>query len=568
MSYFNNHTHTEFSNLRLLDCINKPQDLIDKAIKLGLSGICITDHESLSSHIKVNKYAKKIREQYPDFTVALGNEIYLTDSREMGQKYYHFILIAKDEVGYRGLKELSSTAWLNSYYDRGMERVPLLKSELRNIMRRFKGHIIGTTACIGGELGTSIINLHNCQEINDYDNGERYRQQINNFISFCIEVFGKDDFYIECAPATYPEQIIANKIMLKQAVLFDIKMCIGSDAHYLSKEDRYVHKSYLNSKGGEREVDSFYEFTYLMTEEETRELLKASYDDDAINYIFQCSNEMRKSIQFYSLERHQSIPEVEVTDYKKGYVPYDLATQYPILASLIWSDNIQERYWVNECLIALQDKGLFFDDRYLSRLEEEARVKRVIGEKLQTCMFAYPNTLKHYVDLFWECGSTVGAGRGSACAALNHYLLGITQLDPIEWRLPFWRYINDERTELGDIDIDLAPSKIQRIFSKIREERGELGLVQVCTFGTEGTKSAILTACRGYRSKEYPDGIDVDSAQYMSSLVPQERGFLWSIEDVVNGNPEKGRKPVAPFISAVNQYPGLLNIIIRIQGSK
>ena len=54
-------------------------------------------------------------------------------------------------------------------------------------------------------------------------------------------------------------------------------------------------------------------------------------------------------------------------------------------------------------------------------------------------MFAYPNTLKHYVDLFWNCGSTVGAGRGSACAALNHYLLGITQLDPIEWDLPFWR---------------------------------------------------------------------------------------------------------------------------------
>ena len=91
--------------------------------------------------------------------------------------------------------------------------------------------------------------------------------------------------------------------------------------------------------------------------------------------------------------------------------------------------------------------------------------------------------------------------------------------------------------------------------------------MQVATFGTEGTKSAILTACRGYRSEECPDGIDVDIAQYMSSLIPQERGFLWSIKDVVEGNPEKDRKPVAAFIREVNNYPGLLGIIRSIEGS-
>ena len=117
-----------------------------------------------------------------------------------------------------------------------------------------------------------------------------------------------------------------------------------------------------------------------------------------------------------------------------------------------------------------------------------------------------------------------------------------------------------------DIDIDLAPSKRPAVFSAIRKERGDLGLVQVATFGTEGTKSAILTACRGYRSEEYPDGIDVDIAQYMSSLVPQERGFLWDIKDVVYGNEEKDRRPVMPFIKEVNNYPGLLDIIMYITG--
>ena len=90
--------------------------------------------------------------------------------------------------------------------------------------------------------------------------------------------------------------------------------------------------------------------------------------------------------------------------------------------------------------------------------------------------------------------------------------------------------------------------------------------MQVVTFGTEATKSAIQTACRGYRSEEYPDGIDVDIAQYMSSLIPQERGFLWEINDVIYGNEERDRKPVTAFIEEVNKYPGLLDIIVYICG--
>ena len=86
MGHFDNHAHTYYSNLRLLDCINRPKDLINKAIELGLSGIAITDHESVASWIEVNKFAKELRETNPDFTIALGDEIYLTDSRDMGQR--------------------------------------------------------------------------------------------------------------------------------------------------------------------------------------------------------------------------------------------------------------------------------------------------------------------------------------------------------------------------------------------------------------------------------------------------------------------------------------------------
>ena len=144
--------------------------------------------------------------------------------------------------------------------------------------------------------------------------------------------------------------------------------------------------------------------------------------------------------------------------------------------------------------------------------------------------------------------------------------MGITQLDPIKWNLAEWRFLNKDRLELPDIDIDLDPEKRPDVLKKIREERGELRVLQVATFGTEGTKSAILTACRGYRSKEYPNGIDVDTGQYLSSLIPQERGFLWSLDDVTKGNPDKDRQPITVFNEEVNKYPGLLDIIYGIDG--
>ena len=565
-SYFGIHNHTHYSNLRLLDSINRPKDLIKKAKELGLSGIAITDHEALCGHMEINKIAKEMQESDPNFTIALGNEIYLTDTRDTNQKYFHFLLIAKDAIGHRILRELSSIAWYNMYVDRGLERVPTLKSELKQVINKFgKGHLIATSACAGGELSTNALAYAICRNNNNDQDAAIYYNNIIQFLEYCQDVFGQD-FYIECAPSDKKEQVLINTTLYNIAQYYQIPMVVGTDAHYLTAKDRYVHKAYLTSNNGEREVDDFYEFARLMTPKECRQLLMVSFNNEQfINEIFINTLNIQRQIQFYSLERHQEIPEVDVKNYPIHNPPLGWEN-YAILNKLFLSNNLQERYWVNACYEALIKLGKENNTTYLVRLNEEARVKQIIGEKLQTCMFAYPNTLQHYINLFWDCGSTVGAGRGSACSGLNHYLLGITQLDPIEWNLPFWRYLNEERVELGDIDLDLAPSKLPNIFKAIRAERGELGLVQVCTYGTEGTKSAILTACRGYRSVDYPNGIDSDDAQYLSSLVPIERGFLWSLNDLVYGNSEKGRKPQKIFTNAVNQYPGLLEIIAGIEG--
>ena len=572
---FEVHSHTHYSNLRLLDCINRPKDLINRAIELGLAGIAITDHEALCGHIEINMYQQELLKEHPDFKVALGNEIYLTDTRDMGQRYYHFILIAKNKEGHRALRELSSRAWMNSYWDRGMERVPTLKSDMEEIMKKYPGSLIATTACLGGELSVNTLNLINAEATGDKNGAEIAHNNIVNFMLWCKEIF-KDDFYVECAPGASRDQILVNKRLVSIAQAFGLKMVIGSDAHYLKKEDRYVHKAYLNSKGGEREVDEFYEFAYLQTNEEIIENLKKSdFSEDYIMQMFENSYGIFEKIENFSLAHKQTIPKVSVPDYPKKSFDKE---HYPILASMFESDDKVNRYWVNKCVDKLEKLDLY-NDTYLSRLEEEADIKQTISEKLETNMFSYPVTLEHYVNLFWECGSMVGAGRGSSCSGLNHYLLGITQLDPIKWNLPFWRYLNKERVELGDIDLDLCPSKRPRILNEIKKERGQffrpdidelsrenLGCTLIATFGTEGTRSTILTACRGYRAEGFPDGIDVDTAQYLSSLIPSERGFLWSLSDVINGNPEKDRKPITLFINEVNQYPGLLDIMIGIEG--
>lgn len=552
------------SNLRLIDSINHPKDLINKAIELGYCGIAITDHECLSAAMEVNQYAKKIKEKHPDFKIALGNEIYLTDNRERGQKYYHFILIAKDEYGFKALKEMSTIAWDNIYTDRKMERVPLLKTELKQIMSKYKGHVIATTACIGGELSQLLLQLVEARKIDDQQKAKITYKKIIDFIEFCLDVFGQD-FFIECAPSDFKDQIIVNQQLYKVAQVYDINMVVGTDAHYLTVEDRPMHTAYLNSKDGEREVDAFYYYAHLMDFEECERLLNLSFNNlDVVHTIMSNNNKIYNRIQEYDLARKQIIPKVTVKNYPKLSKVID-EINYPVLSQLFISDEIQERYWVNECWNELHNKQLI-NPEYIRRLEIEADIIKYIGTQLEDCLFAYFNTFKHYIDLFWECGSIVGPGRGSATGFLSNFLLGITQLDPIRWGLPYWRFLNKERVELPDIDIDLAPSKRPAIFEAIRKERGKYGLVQVATFGTEGTKSAILTACRGYRSDEFPTGINIEDAQYMSGLIPQERGFLWDIKDVVYGNEEKKRNPVSAFIKEVNKYPGLLDIIMSING--
>lgn len=566
---FDNHSHSEFSNLRLIDSINRAEDMILTAHKLGMKGIALTDHETVSGHVKwlnTEKELKKAGKIPEDFKCACGNEIYLVDDRNNIQRYWHFILIAKNTEGHRALRELSSIAWYNGFSSKGLMRVPTQKDELAEIVKKYPNTLIATSACLGGELPHLVAKLVDAEKKRlSEEEILNIKLEIVEFLRYCVDLFG-DDFYIEIAAADSKDQKVFNQRIKSIAESQGIKIVIGSDAHYLTANERELHKAYLNSKEGEREVDNFYYFAHMMDNEEAYGYISDIYSEEDFKEFCENSMEIYNKIEGYDIFRNPIIPEVKVIP-KECPVSLEWVEKYtyPVLYNLVISNNIQEKYWVSECLNALVNKNLW-NGKYLERLEIEAKVIETIGEKLGDCLFKYFNTFQHFIDLFWECGSIVGPGRGSAVCFLSNYLLGITQLDPVVWNLPYWRFLNEERVELPDIDIDLTPSKRKKIFEAIRKERGELNCVQVCTFGTEGTRSAIAAACRGYRSEEYPDGIEVETAQFLSGLIPMERGFLWSIHDVVYGNEEKDRKPNETFIKEVSKYPGLLKIIQSIEG--
>ncbi len=561
---FEPHSHSHYSNIRLIDSINKPKDMILTASKLGYAGIALTDHEALCGHVEWLELEKELKENKKiseNFKCALGNEIYLINERGQKQTYWHYLLIAKNDDGHRALRELSSNAWLNSYTDRRMERVPTTKKELEAIVKKYPNSLIVDSACLGSELDGLVLKLVDAEEKEDKESILNLKKEIDDFLKWNISLFG-DDFYIEIAPGRSKDQKKFNKRIKSIANFYHRKIIIGTDAHYLTSEYREIHKAFLNSKDGEREVDSFYQDAHFMTDEEAFENLKDFFSEEEFQQMCENSLEVMNKIENYHLFHNSIIPEVEVHP-APPQVDESLK-DYPTLYKLRESKNPQERQWVNECLKSLLEKKID-DEEHLKRLELEADIISYIGDKLGNCLYSYFNTFCHYINLFWECGSVVGPGRGSSGSFLSNYLLGITQLDPIEWNLPYFRFLNKERAELPDIDLDLAPSKRPIVLKKIREERGELNVAQVATFGTTSAKAAIATACRGYRSEECPKGIDVDIATYLSSLVPSERGMTWTLQECFEGNEEKDRKPIKELCNQFEQYPGLKEITLGIE---
>ncbi len=589
------HNHTEFSNLKVIDSTNRFNRMVDYAWSLGMGGLALTDHDCLSGSLQaLDIYKAKLKKEWSalnpekelpsydemskelDFKIILGNEIYLSEEglteAEMDGNhpvhFWHLILLAKDEIGFRQLKELSSRAWRRAWF-RGILRTPTYPSDLIDIVGSNPGHIVCSTACLGSYTAWCWRKaFHDDNKFPwEEQDSDYYIGKLDNHLAAMQGLFGKENFYVELQPNEVgSEQNEYNQYMINRYGK-SYPFIFTTDAHYLKAEERDIHKAFLNSKSSkDREVDEFYKYTYIMAQDEVRSLMEY-VSDDFFNSMVCNTRKIKDMCQFFEIEKPKVIAKVEYEywdEYEPDLMIFDDVDEetYPVFYSYIHSDNKADNYLVR--LIA-HGFGEKFDDWdkevYYKRLEEELDTIKQVGDAIHQSMSDYFITMSKMVDLMWQAGSLVGPSRGSAGAMLINYLIDITQMNPIQMDLPFvWRFMHPSRPDYPDIDVDSESDKRAAVFNTIRDYFKTLGgdVINVCTFGTEGTKSAIKTAGRGLK-------IDDDVISYITAMIPNERGFDWSLHDCYYGNDED-RKPISAFVEQMNQNPQLWELAQNIEG--
>lgn len=557
------HNHTHFSNLRLRDCIIREDKLIDYAIELGHSVLAITDHEALSCHIKAQKYYQKIKEKNSDFKLILGNEIYLCrdgltkDNFISGQdRYYHFILLAKDEIGHAQLRELSTRAWKRSWISKGkMRRVPTYYSDLFEVIGANPGHLIGSTACLGGCLPTQIMRA------STNPGNKELLERIDNWAIQLHNLFGESNFYLELQPSATTEQTYVNRKLIEMSERLDIPYIITTDSHYLKKEDAPIHEAFLNAQDGDREVKSFYLTTYMMSTEELESHLDLT--EEELEKAYGNILTIRDNCKDYDLTKPLEIPILPWREFNpKNVLRPTMRAAIPHFKTFEESDFIGDKKLI-DCIVEKveSDERLQNKETY-DAIEDCLEKTWTSSIKNKTHWSSYYLNLQKIIDCCWDAGTLVGPGRGSGVGFILLYLCDITQINPL-WetvQTKSWRFLNPDRVSVLDVDIDIEGSRRKKVLQYLRQVYGEDYVTNVATFGTEKPKSAILTAARGL-------GIDIDAASAIAALIPVDRGQPRSLRQCFYGDEEAGFAPVKQFVYEMTEnYPELWEVALRIEG--
>lgn len=566
LKFYEHHFHTEYSNLRLSDSLNKLTNSIDYAIKLGLSGVTITDHECLSGHIKAIQYRKKLREKGIDFKISLGNEIYLIDESEYKKTndFYHFLLIAKDKVGHDQLRELSTRAWSRAYVHKKMLRVPTFYKDLKEIISVNKGHLIASTACLGSYFARQVLTLVAFEQVDNPDMIaiKTIKKDISNFLKTMVSIFGEENFFIEIQASQSKDQILYNKRALDIAKHYNIKWLITNDVHYQSEKDKLFHSVFLKSKDGDRETDDFYSYTYFKN---TKDIFTNLSHLNALDVKIGVENSilLGDMIEEYDLQQSVKVPEIKLPQFEIQHYFKDFYKEYEFIDFFANSPYDQDRYFFYQIEKGFIEKKEPINKTTLERINTELDVIKSISDTLKQRMSAYFNLVRDIEDVAWDDhfgDSLVGVSRGSVTGFYTCYLMDIHQLNPIKWDLVYWRFLNKSRTdELPDIDLDFQPSRRPAIFEALKQRYGYENGLNIITFKTEKLKSAILTACRGL-------GIDNAIASDIAASIPIVRGQVLSLKQCLEGDEEEGYLPNTYFINQLKQHNGLLEAIEKIEG--
>lgn len=556
------HNHTDYSNLRLRDSINKLPDLIDRAIELGHTVVGITEHETTSNSIKAEKYYRKIKKKNPNFKVVLGNEVYLcrnglnsSNFIKGVDKYYHFCLYALDGIGHEQIREISTRAWGRSYKTRNTRRVPTYYQDLVDIIKSNPGHVVGSSACLGGALPTQLIRMRDGTDMMLMDKIIRWCEQMEG-------IFGKDNFFLELQPSASKEQTYVNRQLIDLSKKLEIPYIITTDSHYLKKEEAKIHKAYLNSQNGDREVDSFYATTYMMDTEELESHLQLSKEE--LEYGYTNIKKIADRCEDFTLLKPLKMPQLKWKDNK--VFSNQLLEKYfvymPELRTCYNSSNEGDRSLALQIIAAIEEKKDVQNAAAYEEINACLEMTRVSSEKNNTNWSIYYLNLQKIIEECWKAGTIIGCGRGSGVGFILLYLLDITQINPLleKTQTMRWRFLNPDRVSVLDVDIDIEGGRRKQVLEHLRKEYGFDRVANVATFGTEKAKSAIQTSCRGL-------DIDVDTAMYLSAMIVEDRGAQRSLAQTFYGDEEAGFTRNKQFaFEMINNYPEVWELAQRIEG--
>ncbi|PIX11145.1 DNA polymerase III subunit alpha [Candidatus Falkowbacteria bacterium CG_4_10_14_0_2_um_filter_36_22] len=477
MRFVHLHNHSHYS---LLDGLSKIDEIIEAALTDGAPAIGLTDHGTMYGAIE---FYQKCRQA--GIKPIIGIEAYLAPNSRFDKNtksdehnYYHLLLLAKNNEGYKNLIKLTSIAHLEGFYYK-----PRIDWE---ILKKYSQGLIASTACLGGEIPRLILS-------GKLAKAEKRILEYN-------DLFGTGNFYLEIMPHLNLEgQAQVNSQLIKFSQKLNIPLVATNDAHYLKKEDDEVQDVLLCLQNKKKKQDS---------------------------------DRMNMTGGNYSLRPGREMAEV----FKD--VPQAVANTLAIAAKCdieIKLGNIQLPYFIvpagfneNNYLEKISREGLIkrygkkyegIDNKIKERLDYELAVIKKMGWP------SYFLIVADFVNWAKDNGIVVGPGRGSASGSLVCYLTGITNLDPLQYDLLFERFLNPDRISMPDIDLDFADTGRDKVIAYVENKYGEDHVAQIITFGTMAARAAVRDVGRVL---DYP----YDYCDRLAKMIPMFAKVEQALETV------------------------------------
>ena len=458
------HVHTQYS---LLDGAAEISRMLQKVKELGMPAVAITDHGVMYGCLKFYQQALKM-----GVKPVLGCEMYVAPRRlsdkvaKVDDNPAHLVLLAENNEGYRNLLKLVSIAHLEGFYYK--PRIDL------ETLSQYSQGLIGLSACLNGVIARPIL--------------EKRIETARNLILSYQEILGKDNFFLELQYQQLAEQRNLNHVLAELAADCGAPLVATNDVHYLNREDATVHDVLLCIQTG-KTVDETNRLKfatpefYLKTQTEMASLFH-NYPEALSNTV---EIAQRCNVQLELGKIH--MPEYQIPEGKTSAA-----------------------YLEELCRQGINDKGLTWDTEREERLQNELKVINEMGFP------GYFLIVRDFVGYAKDNGIMVGPGRGSAAGSLVAYLLGITNLDPIEHGLLFERFLNPERVSMPDIDIDFCYERRGEVINYVRKRFGSERVAQIITFGTMAARAAIRDVGRVL-------GLPYGEVDRVAKLIPHELGI-------------------------------------------